>query len=370
MQTVALVPLDCAPPMSDNATMNAEILIAPALPLAPYTVSDLPPIAKLARAAHHRYRKRWSKRFGKKPARLAYDIARDILKLGGRGTIHLGTGSAERKASFDARRPHFGSLYFGHDASGYEPDVSALLASLLTGNRTFFDIGANWGYFTFYAAAMAGFSGAIHAFEPAPATRAELKSLIAEFDLGDRIEVHGVALSSAPGTATMAIHETETGLNRITGSGVGREGAGRAEVPLIRLDSLEAAPDVIKMDVEDHEFEALSGAAGMLAGAKPFIVVESWLTPARPGRTLGALRLLESSNYQLFQPCWLVPSDQGQVILPDPGARTPGADCRLALVPFQAEQRFMLREQMNVFASHVDRLADLRADGFTLWAGA
>jgi len=282
--------------------MSSKILVAPGLPSPPFSTADLPLIAKLARAAHHRYRKRWSKRFGKKPARLAYDVAHDMLQLGGRGTVNLETPDGIRSTSFDARHPHFGSLYFGHDAAGYEPDVSALLSSLLRGNRTFFDIGANWGYFTFYAASLEGYDGPIHSFEPAPVTRADLEGLIAGFGLGGRIMVHGVALSSEPGTAVMAIHDKETGLNRIAGSGVGREGVGRVEVEVIRLDDLDVRPDVIKMDVEDHEFEALSGAKKVLAERKPHIVVESWLTPEKPVRTLRAPRFLKMPGISFFSP--------------------------------------------------------------------
>lgn len=344
--------------------MNAETLIAPGLPLQPFAISELPLIARLARAAHHRYTKRWCKRLGKKPARIAYDLAQDVLKLGGRGTVTLTTVAGKKKATFNARHPHFGSLYFGHNAAGYEPDVSALLTSLLRGNRTFFDVGANWGYFTLYATTLNGFQGAIHSFEPVSVTRGDLEGLVADFGLSDRVSVHGIALSSESGTAVMAIHEKETGLNRITGSGVGREGVGREEVVLQRLDDLDIRPDVIKMDVEDHEFEALSGAAHMLRDTKPFIIVESWLTPEKPVRTLRALRLLEDAGYVLYQPGWCVNTDEGPVIFPDTGIRMPGDGCRLVIVPFASEQRFMLTQQMNVFACHTDRIGELKADGF------
>ncbi len=348
--------------------MLAETLIAPALPVQPFVTSDLPLIAKLARAAHHRYRKRWAKRFGKKPVRLVYDLAQDVLKLGGRGAVTLQTPSGAKSATFDARHPHFGSIYFGHDAAGYEPDVSGLLSSLLTGSRTFFDIGANWGYFSFYAASVSGYDGAIHSFEPAPVTRGDLTGLIDDFGLAARITVHGIALSDADGTAVMAIHDKETGLNRIAGSGFGREGAGRVEVPVHRLDDLNVRPDVIKMDVEDHEFEALSGAREVLAQSKPFIIVESWLTYEKPTRTLRALQLLEDAGYILFQPAWQVVTDDGPAVLPDPGGRMPGDGCRLAIVPFASEQRFMLPQQMNVFACHADRVEDLKSGGFSTLA--
>lgn len=348
--------------MGDNPTMMKEILIAPEEPSSPFKVSDLPIIAKLCRAAHHQYRKKWAKRIAKRPTRMAYDIARDILKIDGQGRMHLGK---DRTALFDARKPHFGSIYFGNEAAGYEPDVSALLSSLLKGDQTFCDIGSNWGYFTFYAASLKDFSGPIHAFEPVPATRSDVTSLRDGFGLQDRITVHATALSSEAGSVEMAVHDSETGLNRIAGSGVGREGVGREIVTMSRFDDLGIKPDVIKMDVEDHEFEALSGMIETLATAKPFIVVESWLTPSQPLRTLRALQLLEQHDYDLYQPCWQINTPDGAVVFPNIDGRTPGKDCRLALVPFPSEQRFMLSQQMNVFACPKGRQDDLRALGFT-----
>jgi len=339
-------------------------------PLQPCSVDYLPLIAKLARAAHHRYRRRWTKRFAKKPVRWIFEFAYGVLKLGGSASVTLQTENGDLRAFFDARKTHFGNLYFGHDAAGYEPDVSALLSSLLTDNRTFFDIGANWGYFTFYAVAIPHYHGLIHSFEPVPATRGDLQGLVDGFGLQQRVTVHGVALSSSAGTAVMAVHDKETGLNRITGSGVGREGSDKVDVPMIRMDDLGLSPDVIKMDVEDHEFEALSGARVTLEKSRPFIIVESWLTLEKPQRTLRALRLLEQSGYLLFQPCWSIRMDGDVAIFPNPGQHMPGPDCRLALVQFRSEQRFMLATQMNVFACHASRVDELEADGFKVMGGA
>ena len=342
-------------------TMKKNILIAPEGPSSPFKVSDLPVIAKLCRAAHHHYRKKWAKRLAKRPTRMAYDVARDLLKIGGQGRMHLGQ---DRTALFDARKPHFGSIYFGNEAAGYEPDVSALLSCLLKGDQTFCDIGSNWGYFTFYAASLKDFTGPIHAFEPVPATRLDVTQLRDGFGLQDRITIHATALSSEAGSVEMAVHDSETGLNRIAGSGVGREGAGREIVKMSRFDDLGIKSDVIKMDVEDHEFEALSGAVDTLQNAKPFIIVESWLTPSQPLRTLRALRLLEEQNYDLYQPCWRIDTHDGLVIFPELGDRLPGPDCKLALVPFPSEQRFMLSQQMNVFACPKGRQEDLISLGF------
>ena len=77
-----------------------------------------------------------------------------------------------------------------------------------------------------------------------------------------------------------------------------------------------------------------------------------------------ALTLLENHNYDLYQPCWRVKTSEGAVIFPDVQGRVPGPDNKLALVPFPSEQRFMLSQQMNVFACPRDREDDLKVLGF------
>lgn len=344
--------------------MKYDFLLAPSQPAAPFSVSDLPSIAKLARIAHHKYKKRWSKRICKRPARLLYDLAYSGLKLGGNARMSLKTESETLYAKFNARRQHFGSLYFDPHSRFYEPDVSALLASLLVGKRHFFDIGANWGFFSFYAVSLPGFHGQIEAFEPAPETRNDLEGLVKDFGLSERICVHPKALSSTSGFAELAIHDQETGLNRLVGSGVGREGTMRTMIEKVRLDDLNIVPDVIKMDVEDHEYEALLGGINLLAKAKPYIVVENWLSPSSPMRTLRALRLLEHENYKLFQPCWVSSQNNSDYI----STAFPGGDNpQLVLAAFKADHRFALSEQMNVFACHQERLDELICDGFKPW---
>jgi len=62
--------------------------------------------------------------------------------------------------------------------------------------------------------------------------------------------------------------------------------------------------------------------------------------------------------------------DGDVAIFPNPGQHMPGPDCRLALVQFRSEQRFMLATQMNVFACHASRVDELEADGFKVMGGA
>ena len=54
------------------------------------------------------------------------------------------------------------------------------------------------------------------------------------------------------------------------------------EVPCCTIDSLvETEVDLIKLDVEGHEFEALKGATKTLAACKPIIMIEDKLDPEK-----------------------------------------------------------------------------------------
>lgn len=128
------------------------------------------------------------------------------------------------------------------------------------------------------------------------------------------------------------------------------------------MKRLGITPNVIKMDTEDHAFEALSGAVDTLSNSKPFIVVESWLTLSQPLSTLSALQLLEAHGNGFYQPCWRVDMSDGGIVFPDLDGRVP--DYQLALIPFLSEQRFMLSQLMNVFACPKGRKDDLKALGF------
>ena len=50
----------------------------------------------------------------------------------------------------------------------YEPEVTALILSMLKNGKTALDIGANIGYFTLLMAHLVGLKGRVIAFEPFP----------------------------------------------------------------------------------------------------------------------------------------------------------------------------------------------------------
>lgn len=331
-----------------------EYFIVRARPRIPFRHGPLPLITGLARVGFHQYRNRWAKRLGKRIGRLAFDGAYG-LGLGGRGAVDLMKPEGAVRLTFDARKLHYASLYLNHYRDGYEPEVAALLETFLTEARVFYDVGSNWGYFAFYAATKPGYQGAIHAFEPVPGTFADLGDWVGQAHLAARVICHRLALSDEQGTGVMAVEGGASGLARLVEGGAG--GGGEA-VPLARMDDLDLPPpDVLKIDVEEHELKVLRGARSVLATRKPMLIFENWLAPRDRSATLAPLRFLEEVGYLLFQPLWRLAD--GRFSWPGPHRPLPPGDRVLALVPFASEARFSMRDQVNVFACHGDRLDEL-----------
>jgi FkbM family methyltransferase len=290
---------------------------------------------------------------------MLFDVAYHGLRLGGRGAMVAELAGGPASLGFDARRIHFRAVYDG-DADGHEPEVAAILETLLGGDRVFYDIGANWGYFTLYAAGIPGYAGAIHAFEPIADTFADLDDLVRQGGLAGRVHCHQMALSDRDGQATMAFDPIDTGIARLRPTlGTGARALGR-HVRLARLDALGLPPpSLMKVDVETHEAQVFSGGASVIAAAKPFIVFENWIERGDPPATLRPLRLLEDMGYALYRPCWEFAVGEETFVWPDATPPRPCLRRRLALVRFSAEARFQFADQINALACHRERLDQL-----------
>lgn len=139
------------------------------------------------------------------------------------------------------------------------------------------DIGANVGDWTMPMALRVGPSGRVLAFEPVPYL-AETITKTARINRHDWVEVHNLALSAEEGKAEFSVEKGNSG-----GSRLGRTEGDFYVIPVAtrRLDSLlDERPDIthidlIKIDVEGHELEVLSGAQRTLARFRPPLVLES-----------------------------------------------------------------------------------------------
>ncbi len=133
-----------------------------------------------------------------------------------------------------------------------------------------FDVGANFGYYSLMLASALGGNCEVHAFEPVSETYAKLVRHIELNGLGC-IHPHRLALSDAPGTASMS--------GRMGNSGAAYLEPGTGDVPVSTLDAFVAEHrlerlDFIKIDVEGFEERVLRGGAGALSRFRPVLLIE------------------------------------------------------------------------------------------------
>ena len=177
------------------------------------------------------------------------------------------------------------------------------LRRLLGPGSVFFDIGANFGYYSMALATALERQCRIYAFEPNPKTHARLLRHIEWNGLNGIVLPFPLALSDREGTATLIERSDNSGASRI-----GDDAPGIA-VELTRLDDFCADKgveriDALKIDVEGLEARVLTGGRETLSRFKPALIVEFWTTGLERAHSsvdevAGALNSL---GYELFQP--------------------------------------------------------------------
>lgn len=161
------------------------------------------------------------------------------------------------------------------------------------------DIGANIGI-TAVPLAQEHKSREIYAFEPVPQNLAALKRVIKYHRLTN-IRVFEFALGKCPGELTMVMPVIDNvrmqGLSHVTETPQTESGLVYT-VPVRVLDELDELKGkkvaAIKIDVENFEFEVLSGAVRLLSENRPLIYCELWDNEKR-GQTIA---LLEGLGYR------------------------------------------------------------------------
>lgn len=258
------------------------------------------------------------------------------LEMPMRGNFGIVLDGQVRWVPITTRNGHIETV-FTWPINSYEPTVRALIDTFLPQDGVFFDIGANWGYYTTFAASRPGFSGQIVSFEPFPPTYRDLAHVLDQAGLGAQVKAMNMALSDQDGEVQMAIpHHTGHAQAQVGGEGLGQSVAAR------RLDGLDLpTPDLIKLDVEGHELSALSGAEKVLTGHKPVVVLENYVLPDSPDTTLEPLRYLETLGYRIFLPRLMA---------------TEGPDSILRLDACEVAARMDHPEVVDVCAIHPDKL--------------
>jgi FkbM family methyltransferase len=213
--------------------------------------------------------------FGKVLPRTSYPVVTGPLK-GAR--FILGSLSGEGGGA---------SVYFNQ----METEQTAAMIGEIRPGGTFFDIGANVGFYSILASRLVGTDGNVVAFEPLVRNLSYLQRHV-ELNHADNVRVLPFALSSENTILSFA-----TGPNSAMGH-LSRDG-GEMLVPTVTLDDiaerLGLMPDVMKMDVEGAEMDVFRGASRVLSEAKPTI----FLSTHSPELRDECLALLSGHGYSV-----------------------------------------------------------------------
>jgi len=170
----------------------------------------------------------------------------------------------------------------------HEPEVQHFLANVLQPGMVYFDVGANVGFFAMLAARILGPGGRVVCFEPLPENAKQIE-YNARLNGFANVAVRSEALGGSNRTDVFNTSVEPTWGMLSTVGKPPDKASGQIAVEVRTLDSLCGTgagpgrlpkPDVIKIDIEGAEAEALNGALTTLGTARPILVIELHRTNA------------------------------------------------------------------------------------------
>lgn len=203
------------------------------------------------------------------------------------------------------RPEHSSSMFFfGVLEHSAEVRLTRYLIRTLAEDAVFFDIGANFGFYSLLAAELSG-NMKIRAFEPVPYVFESLEKNLS--GLNDARAVN-TAVSDRVGEVSF----DQAPESRHTGSSMDEEssrepGAERFAFTKITVRSTTVdafvaesglTPTVMKIDVEGAEKLVVEGARKTLASAAPAVILEVWKPPIKNQNHRDAARLLQELGYR------------------------------------------------------------------------
>lgn len=188
--------------------------------------------------------------------------------------------------------------------SELDQDLISFCREFVRPGLVVWDLGGNIGLFSFAAAHRAGPEGRVVTIEPDPF----LAQLIIRSE-ADRpadcapCTVVTAAVSREPGFATLEVPERSRASNALVGKSESSQRGGvrqRFDVVVVTIDQLAAkypAPQIVKMDIEGSELDALLGGEQTLKACRPIMLLEVQSQNAEAVRNL-----LMGWDYNLYDP--------------------------------------------------------------------
>jgi len=156
----------------------------------------------------------------------------------------------------------------------WEPEVTAAIEQTARPGMIALDVGADIGYYALNLARLVGPEGRVIAFEPIPKARARLEQNIAANGYKN-ITISDFALGNQEGVVYLEDPLNKSRISLSKGEGSSND----IKVRIRRMDELITELgieriDIVKMDIEGAEHEALLGMEELLKKCHPILVVE------------------------------------------------------------------------------------------------
>jgi FkbM family methyltransferase len=180
----------------------------------------------------------------------------------------------------------------------YEEDYFTVMLSFRKSGQTFLDIGANLGVYSIRLGQYMR-TGHMHAFEPIPRIRELFKrsSFLNGYD--HLLTIHDNAISDHEGEAVLNVPNAHAGGASLETSGGDANGL---RVALRTLDGMMPADfrcQLIKLDVEGHELQALRGMTGVLSRSEDCMLMFEKLA-SHSGIEADVMALLSNIGWKVY----------------------------------------------------------------------
>lgn len=157
----------------------------------------------------------------------------------------------------------------------YEPNVTRILDERVRPGMTVLDVGANIGYFILLMSVLVGREGRCIAIEPNPRN---VKLLLASKNLNrfEQLEILQAAAGNTWGILQLNTSYSNGVVSPVNAKSI-QEIFQRETVLSLKIDGIlppDVRVDLIKIDVEGSEFNALSGALRCIENDRPLIISE------------------------------------------------------------------------------------------------